>query len=326
MYKYTELMFLYCESSLHAGAGAGLGAVDLPIQRERVTGYPLVHGSALKGALRSLMPQDAKTDAIFGPSLKDDGTGTLENAGMIVVGDASILAFPVRSLKGVFAWVTSVDILARLHRELKQLDPKFADFTVPDAPSAGSAYAVKGGDNTQDYSHVCNPVIVSGQSMRVYLEEFDFTVASNQTANAAAKWLAEHAIPAGYDYWRKRMKHALVILHDDAFRDFVRYATEVVTRIALIPETKTVKQGALWTEESLPAETLLFAPIRSTEQRTDKKTPALSPAEAVSQIKTNLSTNYHNRFQLGGNETVGQGIVSLNWHPAPEPKKQEGQP
>lgn len=326
MYKYSELMFLYCESPLHAGSGAGLGAVDLPVQRERATGYPLVHGSALKGALRSLMPQEATTDAIFGPSLKDDGTGTLENAGMIVVGDASILAFPVRSLKGVFAWVTSVDILARLHRELKLLDPNFAGFTVPKAPDAGSAYAVKGGDNSTDYSHVCNPVIVSGQSMRVYLEEFDFTVDPTQTANDAAQWLAEHAIPASHDYWKQRMKHGLVILHDDAFRDFVRYSTEVVTRIALIPETKTVRQGALWTEESLPAETLLFAPIRATDQRTDKKVPDLTPSKAVSTIRTKLNTDYHNRFQLGGNETVGQGIVCLNWHSAPEPKKQEGQP
>lgn len=317
MYKHTELMFLYCESPLHAGAGAGIGAIDLPIQRERATGYPTIHGSAIKGAMRSVMPNDPKadkaafdkTEAVFGPSLKEGGNGTLENAGMIVVGDAAVIAFPVRSLKGVFAWVTCVDILARLHRDLKQLQATFRGFSLPPVLTDSYAYVVKGGDNTQNYTSPYNPVLTYLNNNRVYLEEYDFTVNETTTANAIADWLATNALPSTATHWQTRMKHSLVILSDEAFRDFAQYSTDVVTRNALIPETKTVKPGALWTEESLPAETLLYTPIRYTDQRV-KGTATVTPADAVKHVKTYLPGN---RFQLGGNETVGQGMVALRW-------------
>ena len=37
-----SMLFLYVETPLHAGSGRGLGTVDLPIQRERATGYPMI--------------------------------------------------------------------------------------------------------------------------------------------------------------------------------------------------------------------------------------------------------------------------------------------
>ena len=40
------------------------------------------------------------------------------HAGAITLTDARILAFPVRSLKGVFAWVTCPAVLERLARDL----------------------------------------------------------------------------------------------------------------------------------------------------------------------------------------------------------------
>mgnify|MGYP000669322062 CR=1 FL=1 len=37
MFQATNLLFIYVETPLHAGSGRGLGSVDLPIQRERIT-------------------------------------------------------------------------------------------------------------------------------------------------------------------------------------------------------------------------------------------------------------------------------------------------
>ena len=48
----TDLCMLYCVTSLHAGAGQSVGAVDLPIQRERHTAWPMVQASGVKGAFR----------------------------------------------------------------------------------------------------------------------------------------------------------------------------------------------------------------------------------------------------------------------------------
>ena len=43
------LLSLHALTSVHWGAGTSLGAVDLPIQRERHTDWPNGAGSALKG-------------------------------------------------------------------------------------------------------------------------------------------------------------------------------------------------------------------------------------------------------------------------------------
>ena len=49
MYKKAIAMFMLCETSVHAGSGSELGIVDLPIQRERHTDYPVFHSSSIKG-------------------------------------------------------------------------------------------------------------------------------------------------------------------------------------------------------------------------------------------------------------------------------------
>ena len=57
MFKEQGILFLYTETPLHAGSGTSVGTVDLPIQRERHTDYPLIQGSGIKGGLRDLAYQ-----------------------------------------------------------------------------------------------------------------------------------------------------------------------------------------------------------------------------------------------------------------------------
>jgi CRISPR-associated protein Cmr4 len=52
MYKKAKTFFMVLETPLHAGSGADLGIVDLPIQRERHTGIPKIEASGLKGCIR----------------------------------------------------------------------------------------------------------------------------------------------------------------------------------------------------------------------------------------------------------------------------------
>ena len=96
--------------------GGGWGRWDLPIQRDRTTGYPIIQASGVKGSLRAeadgkmAPPQDFL--AVFGP----DTNHASDYAGALSCGDACVLLFPVRSLAGVFAWVTSLEALARFER------------------------------------------------------------------------------------------------------------------------------------------------------------------------------------------------------------------
>ena len=329
MFTHATMLYLYVETPLHAGSGRGLGAIDLPIQRERTTDYPLVQASSLKGELRAegyLLPEfqmaynnfrdearqnsQAVTDAelrrkaaieigleaVFGP----ESDNADEHAGAISPGDARILLFPVRSLAGVFAWITSANILARFQRDVAATNQAALKWRVPEVPKDTALVAV----NTEATS-----------DGKVVLEEFTYIAKSDASVEAIGQWLATQALPqtGEYDYWRKKLPRSLVILPEDDFRDFARYATEVATRIRLNNETKTVDQGALWTEEALPSDALLYAPLYATKPR--KGVSQVDTAEKVLKFISGMFANGAKapRLQLGGDETVGRGLVALRF-------------
>lgn len=53
MYTKVKPFLLHAISSVHPGSGSEVGLVDLPIQREKHTGFPKIESSSLKGAIRS---------------------------------------------------------------------------------------------------------------------------------------------------------------------------------------------------------------------------------------------------------------------------------
>ncbi len=294
MFEASSLLFIYVDTPLHAGTGRGLGAVDLPIQRERTTDYPMVQASSLKGRLRAEARgklRDNELEAIFGPETERAS----DHAGALAVGDARILLFPVRSLAGVFAWTTSVDVLARFLREAYMAGIR-PGWSLPAGPA-------------RDKALVSGTALQAGDS--VVLEEFSFGPDTGQaeTVKAIGQWLAQNALPQApeYQYWRTALPDKLCILPEDAFRDFVKYATEVQTHIRLDPEKKTVQTGALWTAESLPVDTLLYAPLMATRSRA--RGVNLTAQDVLQKVR-DLGLI---RIQLGGDETTGQGIVALRF-------------
>ncbi len=282
-------LFIYTETSLHAGTGSTVSVVDLPIQRERTTQFPVIQGSGVKGALRSQAIAKANVETVFGPNT--DTTNTEAYAGAISVGDAQILLFPVQSLQGVFAYVTCRAALSRLNRSVP-------DLPMPPALNEGKAHITE------------NPsVLVSG---RVVLEEFSFEAAKEPNTTRLAEWFAANAFPQepAYEYWRSKVKSSLVVLRDTDFRDFVKNSTEITTHVRIDPQKRTVAKGALWTREALPSDCLLFSSVQVRESR---KPGANVTAE---QIKNWLvdSAMFPHRIQLGGDETTGNGFVALRWN------------
>jgi CRISPR-associated protein Cmr4 len=285
MFEAKTMLYVYVETPLHAGSGRALGNVDLPIQRERVTGYPIVQASSLKGRLRAAGEGMPHFEAVFGP----DTENADKHAGALSPGDAKVLLFPVRSLAGVFAWTTSVEVLQRFRRDAKMVGIE-PGWSTPE-PLEEKAL-ISSGD------------LQAGG--KVVLEEFTFTPNVEPIVQEIGQWLAENALPQTdeYAYWRQELPKRLVILPNDDFRDFVTFSTEVATRIKLDPETKTVDEGP-WSEEYLPTDTLLYAPLMATPSR--KPDEKLNGHEVLNAVKgLNLT-----RTQLGGNETVGRGSVYL---------------
>jgi CRISPR-associated protein Cmr4 len=341
MFEKSAMLYLYVETPLHAGSGGSIGVIDLPIQRERVTQFPLVQASGLKGKLRAeayvwshfitrrdaLFPteltqlkqekawenKDEKEqqraaerrarkkaakelglEAVFGPENDEADT----HAGALSPGDARLLLFPVRSLVGVFVWTTCRTILSRLQRDLAASgQDNSVTWTLDNLPDNGGSWTV---DN--------NNVVANGY---VVLEEFSFKATAHSDVKMIATWLAENAFPQtdDYQYFREKLQTSLVILPEDAFRDFTQFATEVVTRVRIDQEKRTVAEGALWTEEYLPSDTVLYAPLHASRPRTTNGPSGWKDADNVLQFVRNLNLD---RIQLGGDETVGRGIVKLH--------------
>jgi len=300
MYEKTAMMFIYVETPLHAGSGRGLGAVDLPIQRERITGYPIIQASSVKGKLRAEVraannwkDDSPEIEMLFGKA-GDSGDNF---AGAIALGDARILLFPVRSLAGVFAWTTCLNVLQRFARDCALAGMRLPVLDGLSSPSPSQALIGK------------SSVLKAGDV--AVLEEFSYTLNEEQKVTELGKWLAEHALPSEYTYWRSELPKKLIILPDDDFRDFALYATEVQTHVRLNPDTKTVQTGALWTTESLPTDTLLYASLmlmKPCQQRDDQQAKDVN--DVLTMVKNALEGKH---IQFGGDETTGQGWVVVKF-------------
>ena len=284
----NAVLFIHALTGLHPGSGTALGVVDLPVQRERHTDWPVIPGSSLKGVLRETCRARSSRDdplllAAFGPETSDAS----DHAGALALTDARILAFPVRSLRGVFAWVTCPAALGRLTRDLS-----LAGAGVPgDIPEVGTGEAYLAGDS---------PLLVDGD--KLVLEEFEFE--RKGSSDAVAEWIAERAVnDAGTG---ARIRRQLVILSDDDFTHFVRHATEVLARVGLDYERKTVRKGALFYEEFLPAETVFYSLVLASDSRrqdVDKKS-----ADFVAYLRDAMPPV----LQIGADETIGKGFCAVN--------------
>ena len=88
---------------------------------------------------------------------------------------------------------------------------------------------------------------------------------------------------------------------DDVLSFLLETATEITARIRLDEAKKTVKQGALWYEEALPAESILSGLLVI-------QAVAASEADVLETI-TQLTQN---PLQVGGSTTVGRGLCRVH--------------
>lgn len=286
-----RLLILHALTFLHPGTGQTTGVVDLPIQREIHTGFPMIASSGLKGSLR------AKAEAEWRKGVVVDevfGSENAQTAGAVIVTDARILAFPVRSLQGVFVWITCPMVIGRLERDA-------ALAAVALGRGSGEATSSQSGrKSTLDVKP--GTVLVTkaaGFTSPLVLEEIALEILP--TLPPAADLAA--ILPDGV---HADMATRLVVVADEEFQYLVRTATQVSARILLNDETKTTSGsgGNLWYEETLPPETVMYALVLANAPRNSGK-PTLKNAEDVmGKVADLIGASY---LQVGGNETVGQG-------------------
>ncbi len=278
-------------SALHVGTGQGVGVVDLPIARAKATNLPIVAGSAIKGVLRDeLYQQDfiknIDVKILFGASTDSDDDNM--HAGAIAFGDANLLLLPIRSFAGTVAYATCPHILRQYKRDMD------LDLAVPILA-----------ENTAGV--VENSSLLVGNTSKIALEDLDIDANHNDNIKSWAEAITQALYPntvTDNEEWQKQVSQRFVVLPDNIFSFLADTATEIRTRIRIDRDTRVVKQGALWTEENLPADSVLWGVIgvsmsrKKDDERTAKDLANLLPKEEIN-------------IQIGGKHTVGRGLCRL---------------
>ena len=299
MYEKRAAVFLYAISPVHMGAGQAIGVIDNPIQRERHTNHPCFAGSGIKGAVRhawrALGGDEALLTKILGP---DAGTSELY-AGAVSFGDAQLVAFPVRSLKGGYVYATSPQTLARAQRLLQAVGPA-VHWNVP---------RINDGQCLVLNDSLLSERPINGRQTQVlHLEAFEYqsVQGDRQALETIANDLAAKALPDGdaSAFFRDKLKNDLVLLSDTDFAYFTENATLVEPHVRIDDKTGAAADGGLFYTENLPPEAILIAPLMCSRTRTGKED---KEAESVmAEIKNLIDGKL---LQIGGDATTGRGLV-----------------
>jgi CRISPR-associated protein Cmr4 len=270
---------LVSHTILHCGSGQSVGIVDQPIIRERATNLPIVPGATIRGVLRAYLnsTNGELTNSLFGREAKD---GSDDFAGALSLTDAHLLILPVRSLYGIVAYVTCPFILKRYKKELNE------SLNIP-AQSVKKACI---GENNQNVA-----------SDKVVFEDLDIETTQCQDAQQWAERISK-TVYANDESAQKDFQQHFVILPDDVFAYLAETATEIRTRIRMNQESGVVDKGALWTEENLPAECVLWGSYSFNESM--KNYQSGHAPQFKQQVHLAL-------LQMGGNAGVGSGLVQL---------------
>lgn len=289
MFENASIAIMYAVAPCHAGSGSALGVVDLPIQRERHTNWPMIQASGVKGAFRANFDRfkgkienikdfENLTESVFGSDKGGkDGSGY---AGSCSISDARILAYPMRSNVSPFVWITCPAVLKRFVRDLKiagRLDEEqsvnFPELNESDA-------TVLAGSITGD----------------VLLEDFGVKTRSEAILEFAKI----------KEYFKDAER--LLLVSNDVFNYGVTYCTQIMAQIKINSETGTTDEGLRYQEE-LPSDTIMYTVIHWGDSKNTTENEL--KADTIKKFITDEVIKNH--IQIAGDETCGRGIFQLSW-------------
>lgn len=297
-----SIYLLHALTPLHVGTESGLGAIDVPTTRERHTQFPIVPGSSVKGVLREAAEIRLKdlgaVKRAFGPG-KDNAS---DHRGGLVFGDAQLLALPVRSQKGTWAWVSCPLALGRLARDLEGGSLKLkATLPWPKPPRQDDTARILVGKDSALTLNLAN------QGNKVLLEDLVLSAEVKGEVELIASDLAGWTWPGTSEAaTREFFAQRFAVVHDDLFTHLARTALEVRWRVSIDDDTGTAAKSGPWTEEHIPAEALLVGVVRG---RTADKRDEKQPAAHLETLRALVSQAGVLRF--GGKSSVGLGRARL---------------
>ncbi len=291
----TSIPFLMrAITPIHPGSGVQVSAlVDLPVQRESHTGFPFIPGTSLKGSLRSWftfrgVPENVIT-RIFGPP----PGRSAEGMGEAIFMDARLLLIPVRSLRGVYGWVTSPLLISRFLNHLRVIrELTGGGKSPPPDHRAGGAW-----DGTPQVHESCVLSFEIDSREGILLEDVMLPV-----KKVGKESLLQTLLDRLPEDLRKRISSRLVVLSDGTLSILLKRAVTVTAHTAIDPRTGTVAN--LWFQEDLPPETVLYSAVLTSRDCAYE----CELSGGVRGIKNFLSGMMH----VGGDLTTGLGLVEVH--------------
>lgn len=327
-YEEACILSLRALTPLHIGIGRSIGSVDLPIQRDAF-GFPTIPSSSLKGAIKSFFFNANKEIAkiIFGPEPLDEE----HYAGFVAINDAFLIAMPARSLKGVYAYVSSsfmlrnllenLEIMESLGSKESQVCERIKDIKNKLCSIIEKGDQLEGNCGLVASDSVKNRLVVHDNKAIINEEFVVECKVCDEMKELAKSLLIGEKTSSTNECWR------FMVLSDNIIRDVVERSIIRRRRIGLERESKTVKEGALWSEEDVPQGTLfqtlvLFSQIRgkikrsSLEEDLSAKWKSITGKEPRANgvkeyFESELLPSGRGYLLFGGHETVGRGLVKL---------------
>lgn len=287
----NALLLMKTITPLHVGIGRSAGYIDLEIAREKTTGWPVVPGAGIKGALQAAFVADkdeAWKDDTCDPKRVSEAqtlfgkTSENPNAGQLCFSDFRTLLFPVPSICGGFAYATSPLALRRFAEAVEVALGTSADL----------------GDLTANLE-ISQAKVVNNSPLtrngKVYLEDLDLDATTDENPNTLWTLVPNSILPTD-------SRQQLAVVSDTIFRFLCENCTEVTTRVSLEYGSKTAKKGQLRTEEAVPPEAVFYGLVHA--QRIRNQLPEV----AIDSLNEILNKTH---FQLGGKSTTGHGLCKV---------------
>jgi len=298
-----RILLIFTRTPLHVGAGASVGAIDQPIIRERHTQFPIIPASSLKGSFADLwntsLSESGKRGEgqaawLFGSDDPDKAA-----AGALLFGEARLLAFPIRSARGSFAWITSPTVLLRAARDgilpvevVKNLLP----LGERDGEKSGSEENVAAFDASGSLAI----------NKKVVLEDHVFEHVGDLPE---ALPNAMRGLLSGDPVW-DCVSDRLVVVNDHALSHFTVTACEVAQHVRISDSTGAAEGTALFNQENVPSETLFYFVLRATRSRLQGgEFAGESPESALTQFCTRIQEEP--LLQFGADASTGLGYCTV---------------
>jgi CRISPR-associated protein Cmr4 len=278
--KTTHNYILRALTHMHAGSGdSTYGVIDNLVQRDPKDGFPVIHASALKGALKEhfkdhhWQENSAAIMAIFGygsQEINRDKTRprngnsvNSEGAGTYDFHQASLLSIPVRSDKVPYLCATTPFVLRTYLDFLEQTSAREWDAVRSKLKSLADKTEIE----------LAQPIVFEAELAGAIVEEFDLKTVYQP--HPSAGWLSKLLGPNP------------VLVSGEHFRYFTDNLPTVARNFLDNGESKN-----LWYEQIVPAESRFYTTVIAQQDHLDLFTRTLDGPSLV---------------QIGGNATVGYG-------------------